>query len=109
MEVFQDIERRKEQVFLYKIQHQTGFLDMKGSLCEHCVAGDQWFRNLFCQADGPVVMFVPPIQKRDDEASIRYAFHRLENPLRFERSEGRSTAPANRMNDLPLDVRAISS
>ena len=84
--------------FAHQRQNGLHVLQMKSRFGENRLAREERLGDLFRDADGPIVMIVVAIGKRDKKAGIGDAFHSRENPFRDDRLRAPLTDPASRMN-----------
>jgi hypothetical protein len=96
--VLSTVECHLDKPFAHQRQDNLHVLQMKRRFGEHSFTGEERFRDLLGDSDGPVVMPVVAIGKCDKKTSVCNAFHEREKPLRDERSRAPFTDPASRMN-----------
>jgi len=87
-----------DQAGLDQLQHNRRALEMERRLGENGLAAQQRLGQTRRHADGPAVVPIVPIGERDNEARVGNPLHRLENPLRLERSRAPEIDPARCMN-----------
>jgi hypothetical protein len=74
---------------------------MKGSFRKDGLACQKWFSDSTGELASPPMMLIVAIPECDKEASVGDTFHRLEKPLREDRSGGPLILPACRRNRWP--------
>jgi len=102
-------ERGTDQSVTNKVKNQRGVAQMERRLGENGFTCEQRIYYLMCEANGPFVMKVAAIAKRNQEASVSDGIHFFEKPLREERVALADTFPANRRNGRSSRARAFSN
>jgi hypothetical protein len=93
------IERKSNEFLHDHVEHQPRVAQVKGRLCQDCLARKKRLGYLLRYPQSPPVMHILPPGERDQEPGIRDTRHSFENPFRVETSRGPPrTIPASRMN-----------
>src|SRR5258708_11172842 len=104
------IERDLDEAVLNHREDEASVPEVKRALRDHRLAGEERFADMARQLDGPRMMVIIAVCKRDEEAGIGDRLHFFEKPFRRDRSFVPEMAPARRMKGrLERSDRALSS
>lgn len=84
-------------------------MQMKCGFGKDRVACQQRLGYLIRDAERPIVILIPTIGERHQEARVSDCFHLRENPFRVDRSAGPAMTPASLRNDRDSDFLALSN
>ncbi len=88
------VEGNGEQSVFNEFKHAVAGTQVKSGLGQDGFTGEKRFRHFLGNIDGPPVMAIRTITKRDDKTGIGNALHRPEYPVREDRSAGPAIVPA---------------